>query len=111
MNMIDKADRFNSGKPKYGLLPSWLLAGTAYRLEAGAKKYSAWNWMKGDYVSELISSLERHVIDFKYGETVDPDPQMNGTDHIDAIICNALFIKNVLINHPELDDRFKIEKQ
>jgi hypothetical protein len=92
-------------------LPSWLLEGTANRLEAGSKKYSAWNWMQGDYASELMSSLERHLIAFKKGETIDPDKNMNGTDHIDGIICNALFLKHMLAEHPELDDRVIISQK
>lgn len=109
--MSDLAKRNNKNKPRYSLIPNWLLKGVAYRLEAGAEVYGNWNWTKGDEMLKLIDSLERHIAYFKSGETIDPDKRMKGTDHIDAIICNAIFIKNVLENHPELDDRYKPDKE
>lgn len=105
--MSKLAERKNDGKAEYGLIPLWLLEGLARRLGAGADVYSPWNWTKGQSVTEVIGSALRHLSAFQSGETIDPDPKMKGTEHIDAVIFNLLMIKNTMAEFPELDDRPK----
>lgn len=42
-------------------------------MEAGAAKYSAFNFMKGHTVLQLLDALERHLDLYRWGEDLDKD--------------------------------------
>jgi len=84
-----KADRYNSGKPKYSLLDLKSLEPCVRVLEFGAKKYARDNWKKGLHFTEILDSMMRHIAALQSGEWNDPE---SGLPHIGHIQCNALFL-------------------
>ena len=53
-----KGARFNSDKPRWGLVPQSALLPMVKVLEFGAEKYAPFNWMKGLSVVEICESLK-----------------------------------------------------
>lgn len=98
-----RAKRFNNGKPRPSLLPVELYEELITVLEVGAKKYGTDNWQKGMPYSEVLDSLERHIIQFKKGEDIDPD---DGLPVLSKIAINALFLRFYqLKGRTSFDDR------
>ena len=106
---MSQGDRFNEGKLKWSLVPQSSLIPMVQVLEFGAKKYGAYNWVKGLSIRETCESLKRHLDAFMEGEDIDSD---SGLSHIGHIQCNALFLSWMMENRKDLDDRinFKISK-
>lgn len=100
----EKGERFNSGKPKWSLVPQSALLPMVEVLEFGAKKYSAHNWKKGLSVTEICESLKRHLDAFMEGEDIDPE---SGLPHIGHMQCNTLFLSWMMEHRKDLDDRSK----
>lgn len=99
-----KGARFNSDKPRWGLVPQSALLPMVKVLEFGAEKYAAFNWMKGLSIVEICESLKRHLDAFMEAEDNDKE---SGISHIGHIQCNALFLAWMMENRPDMDDRFK----
>ena len=96
------ADRYNTGKADYSLLPIHLLEGAVRVLEKGANKYSAWNWAKGMPWSTPYACAMRHLAAWHRGETNDSETNEN---HIDHAICNLIMLKPFAEAYQEGDDR------
>ena len=69
----------------------------------GAKKYDTDNWAKGLPVSQIASSLQRHLWDFMEGNNNDAESGLLHTDHI---LWNAIALCYAMHHNLE-DDRFK----
>lgn len=101
---MDKALRYNVGKPKMSML---LEAGDALRgvtavLEFGAEKYARSNFLKGLPYTEVVDSMLRHLTAFMQGEDIDPESKLHHAHHV---ACNALFLAQFVATHPQFDDR------
>lgn len=86
-------------KAKMDLLPWDLMFRLAKWYELGAKKYGRNNWRLGQKKSHTFSSLIRHVIKYKLGQTDE--------DHLAAVIWNAFSLMNVdeyLSENEDLND-------
>lgn len=70
----------------------------------GAEKYDVDNWTKGLPMIQVCGSLLRHTWAFMWGETCDKDSGLHHTDHI---LWNAVALVWLVVNRPDLDDRFK----
>lgn len=70
-----------TGKPRYDLIPPGPLKRVAELYGRGAEKYDAHNWTKGIPVSRFLASMERHLQQFKAGDTDE--------DHLAAVVFNA----------------------
>lgn len=102
---INRAKRFNVGKPRPSLIPVEWTEELLAVLEKGAEKYDANNWKKGLPTTEVLDSLERHLIEFKKGIDIDPD---DGLSTLTKIAINALFLRYYqLRGMSEFDDRSK----
>lgn len=103
---LDKetADRFNTGKLRWGLVDFDALEDMVKVLEFGATKYDDHNWKKGLSTTEICESLMRHLTAYMKGEDKD---QESGISHIGHIQCNALFLSYNEKFKTEFDDRFK----
>ena len=105
---VGRGLRYNSGKVRYELIPTHLLADTAKVLEFGARKYHEWNWCDGLSYSSVIGCLKRHIAAIERGEDIDPESGFRHTGHA---ICNLLFLehfmnmKNSSQEWAALDDR------
>jgi hypothetical protein len=99
-----QGDRFNKGKPQWGLVPFKSLEPMVRVLEYGATKYSPYNWQKGqDYVL-LCESLLRHTFAFLNGEDNDPE---SGLSHAGHMACNTMMLNWMIQNRPDLDNRMQ----
>lgn len=95
-----------TGKPRYDLIPSLALRRVADLYARGAEKYGDNNWHKGQPFSRTLASLERHLHQFKDGETDE--------DHLAAVVWNTLAIMHYQeTGRDELDDlpRFGTSKK
>jgi hypothetical protein len=68
-------------KPRYELIPPAPLYRLAMHYAGGAAKYAPWNWAKGMPLSRALASLERHLQQYKEGDTEE--------DHLAAVAWNA----------------------
>lgn len=103
----DRADRFNTDKPKWSLVDFKSLEPMVNVLEFGAKKYSAHQWKIGLPTTEICESLLRHIFAYMNGENNDKD---SGLPHIGHAMCNLMFLQYMMDNKPEFDDRVKIKE-
>lgn len=87
--MIDKATRYNEGKPRLGLIPPEIIIGIGEVLTFGAKKYDDNNWKKGLSDENCMSSCLRHLMAYQAGEEVDSE---SGLSHLKHAACNLAFM-------------------
>lgn len=90
--------RFNTGKPRWGLVHYKSLEPMVRVLEYGAQKYDDDNWKKGLVPREVLECLQRHLAAIMDGETHDPE---SGLPHIGHILCNAMMYSYFTEIHPE----------
>mgnify|MGYP001611002605 CR=1 FL=1 len=80
----------DSGKPQLNLIvPGWMWE-VALVLSHGAKKYGAGNW-KHVESSRYNAALQRHMLQYASGETLDSE---TGLHHMAHISCSAMFMWN-----------------
>jgi len=91
-----KADRYNDGKARWGLVHWKSLIPLVQVLEFGAKKYSEWNWSKGLDRKEILESMMRHLTALMDGEEFDSESKLH---HIGHIMCNAMFYSYFNVKH------------
>jgi hypothetical protein len=96
--------KFDHGKARMSLLDSSWLLGVARVMTFGAKKYAEHNWKKGISVSRLLDAAARHQAAFNDGENLDPE---SGESHLYHASCCLQFASWMIINRPDLDDRYK----
>jgi len=96
--------RFNDGKSRVDLLPSFAIEKMAEVLTVGAKKYAERNWEKGMAWSKALASLKRHLSDFEKGMDIDPD---DGQLLMAKVMTNAAFLTEYYKIYPQGDDRPK----
>jgi len=94
--------RFNQGKPRYDLIPTFAQEQYAKVLTKGAEKYGSHNWRQGMKWSNVLASLERHLEAVKKGEDYDEE---TGLLHSAHIMCNAGFLTEYYKIYPQGDDR------
>jgi hypothetical protein len=94
--------KYDEGKVRMDLLPPHALESIAKVFTFGAQKYASYNWAKGIPFSKLRASLQRHLTEFDKCEDVDPE---SGLHHLWHAGCNIIMLIEMLILHPELDDR------
>jgi hypothetical protein len=75
-------------KPRLDLISPFALWELGDWLRLGAIKYGDRNWEQGMPVGRCLESLERHVQQFRLGDTDEP--------HMVAVLCNAMFIIHTL---------------
>lgn len=101
-----KGTKHDQEKVKMELLSSFWLRGVAQVLTFGAAKYSADNWRRGIEIRRLTGAAMRHLTAFNDGEDLDPE---TGLSHVFHFSCCAMFIAELMLTHPELDNRYKVE--
>lgn len=97
-----KGLRFNEGKLRFDLLPTFASEQYAGVMTKGAEKYALRNWEKGMNWTTVLASLKRHVQAFEKGEDYDPE---TGKLHTAHIMTNAAFLTEYYKTHPQGDDR------
>lgn len=104
IKMGERADRFNTGKTRYDLVPKYPLEQIAKVMTRGAEKYAPYNWAKGMPWSECEASLRRHLEAYALGEDFDPE---TGLYHLAHLAVNAMFLIDYYRSNPQFDDRPK----
>jgi len=94
--------RFNEGKTRYDLVPTFAQEQYAKVLTKGAEKYAERNWELGMKWSKVLASLERHLQAIKRGEDFDPETNLLHSAHV---MCNAAFLTEYYKIFPQGDDR------
>jgi hypothetical protein len=96
--------RYNTDKPDLSLIPLSTLEDEARVWMYGAKKYAAFNWMKGMPWSVPLACALRHLAAFQKGEDIDPE---SGQTHLAHAMCNLRMLTLYAQTYPEGDDRPK----
>ena len=82
--------KFDSGKPRWSLLPRGTLRKVIQVLEAGAVKYDVDNWKSvPDARTRYYDAMSRHIEAWWGGEKQDPE---TGIHHLAHATCCALFL-------------------
>lgn len=99
--------KYDSDKPNMSLLSSIAITELTKVLDFGAKKYSSHNWRKGISSTRLIAAALRHLFAYLGGETCDPE---TGLNHVAHAMCCCMFLLELVVTHPKLDDRFVVQE-
>lgn len=94
--------RYNTGKADLSLIPLSTLEDEARVWMYGAKKYKAFNWMKGMQWSVPLACALRHLAAFQNGEDIDEE---SGQPHIAHAMCNLRMLTLYSKTYKEGDDR------
>lgn len=82
--------KFDSGKPRYSLLPPNALEAIVKVLTYGSKKYEDFNWMQVEnYKDRYFSAANRHLWQWWRGEQIDEE---SGESHLACAITNLMFL-------------------
>jgi hypothetical protein len=99
--------RYNSDKPSAHHIPPKFIIALADLMTESAKKYSRWNYAKGQPFTTPYDSLMRHLHEFMDGEDND---RQSKKSHLLHVAANAMIMWTTqeyrLDKYPELDDRF-----
>lgn len=88
---------------RFDLIPVGALAELARLYGKGAEKYAENNWRRGYDYSLSYAALQRHANLWWSGEDDDPE---TGLSHMAAVAWHAFTLMTLLVEHPELDDRY-----
>lgn len=102
---VDKAARYNEGKPRLGLLPPELMVEVAKVMTFGASKYGDDNWKKGLSDENCLSSCMRHLAKYMAGNEFDAE---SGLPHLAHAACNIAFLLH--FHYPVMEEQIKSEK-
>lgn len=94
--------RYNQGKTRHDLVPTYAQEQYARVLTAGAQKYAERNWERGMRWSKMLASMKRHIEAFADGQDYDAESGLLHTAHI---MCNAAFLTEYYKIFPQGDDR------
>lgn len=94
--------KFDSGKPRYDLIPPEPLDGLANLYALGAKKYEDRNWEQGLKWSRVFSAMMRHAWKWFRGEDYDGE---DGQHHLLSVIWCAMALYTYFVRGTGQDDR------
>lgn len=98
-----RALRYDEGKPRHDLIPTYAINELAKVYTMGAKKYADNNWRKGMKWSRVFASLKRHLNYFEEGKDLDDE---SGLNHMAHVIWNAVTLLEYTKIYPQGDDRY-----
>ena len=105
--MEQLADRKNDGKLRWRNFPLFLLEPLMKVGQYGEGKYAMYNFLKGGEQNQYLDCIKRHLC--AYENPIEPDADReSGISHLAHVAWNALVAIYMLEQHPELDDRFKL---
>lgn len=84
--------KFDQGKLPMDLIPPEAITAMAVRLGIGVKKHAPRNWEKGLRSTQVYAALMRHLTDWASGIDIDPDPDAEGSTHLEGVLINAAFL-------------------
>lgn len=102
-------NRFNENKLRWRNFPLFLMRPLIEVGQKGEEKYGTFNFLAGQKVSNCLDSLHRHLDAFIDPSQDDNDPE-SGASHLAHCAWNALVALYMIKTRPDLDDRYKGEK-
>lgn len=91
--LLAQGVKFDSGKPRWDLLPINITEEVVKVLTYGAKKYSDDNWLKVDNLDKrYYAAAMRHLCAYRQGQENDPE---SGFSHLAHAICCLMFMSEV----------------
>lgn len=85
-----QGQKFDTGKPRFSLLPKGALTSILKVLEYGAKKYSVDNWQQVENSrTRYYDAAMRHIQAWFEGETNDPE---TNEPHLAHAMCCLMFL-------------------
>lgn len=81
------------------LSPYW--ADAARVFDYGRRKYSEWNWARGQNWSVPLACAARHALAVLGGEELDTE---SGLPHVGHMLCNLVMLRAFVTSYPEGDD-------
>lgn len=101
--------RYDTGKPRYDLVPPVPYKALAVHFAAGATKYAERNWEKGMSWGTCLRAAESHLTEWKLGHTLEPvDPKMPEgyrAHHLISAIWNLMVLYEYERRQIGKDDR------
>lgn len=98
----ETAARFDSGKPRYDLIPPYALHEIVLVYTYGCFKYDSDNWWKGMSWRKVIGPMLRHIFKWMRGENYDPE---SGLHHLAHAAWNAITLFCYQVKGLGHDDR------
>ena len=98
--------RYDSGKPRFDLVPPEAMIELAAHYERGARKYADRNWERGMDWGKCFASMQRHSWAWAQGEDLDNE---TGTHHMIAVAWNAIALYTYAMRKIGNDDRVKVD--
>lgn len=96
MEIRPEGRKYDSGKPRYSLLPPLALEEVVHVLTFGSQKYEDFNWMKVENANDrYFSAANRHLWQWKRGEMLDDETKRH---HLASAITNLMFILEMELN-------------
>jgi hypothetical protein len=92
--------KYDDNKLQYSLIPPYALEAVAQNLTDGLKKYPERNnWVKVSNAQErYLDALYRHLEAHRKGEIYDTDNINPENTHMAAVVANALFLLEFMLN-------------
>ena len=86
-----EAKKFDSGKPRFDLIPPEALYGIAAAFTYGVNKYKEErNWERGTSWGRWFGAAMRHLWSWWMGEESDPESGLHHLDHAACCVCVLL---------------------
>ena len=92
------------------LIPPDIILDLAKTLAFGAQKYGEWNWRDDGSNTEHMrtyDSIQRHLLSYANGEDIDKE---SGLHHLSHAATQIIILMTHVKEHPEMDDRYKGDK-
>lgn len=105
---MSQGERKNEGKLKWHTFPLFLIEPLIRVGDFGAKKYAAFNFLKGLSVNACLDSAKRHMAAFEDPSVSDFDEE-SGLVHLAHAAWNLLVAAYMVKTRPDLDNRYKGE--
>lgn len=99
---INEGVKFDTGKPRYDLIPADSLHELAKLYSMGAIKYGDRNWEKGMAWGRIFGAMMRHSWAWFRGEQFDPE---DGQHHLASVAWCALALMSYEMRGIGTDDR------
>lgn len=106
---MEVGKRYNKDKLRWRNFPMFLVRPLIEIGQMGEKKYGTYNFLKGLPTSDTLDCLHRHLDSFMDPNQPDIDKE-SGKSHLAHVAWNALVALYHIKTRPELDDRYKGEK-
>lgn len=100
---------FDNNKAPVHLIPEEAIIWAAEAFGYGNDKYGEeYNYRRGIEYTKLTDSLLRHTLEFTKNIDLDKESKLHHAKHMAA---NVMMLIYQIVNHPELDNRYKGRKK